>query len=432
MEINRDTLKPVSLQPFPGASEFGGTSGAAGGVFEWRGTCYKVTGTTLYSVNSSGTFTSIGTIAGSGQCSFASTYSEMVICRSGNVYSYNGTTLTAATDADFETPNYVASLNQQAIYDGDQNRFCVSNAGDLTVINGLNFATIETLPGILIRPYVFNEIIYFFCDKYSVQWYNSGVGNPPVDKITNASVLKGLKEGHCVHHNKAYMYWLGDDCVVYRTIAGQPEVVSTIPVSTEFCSYNTTGATLRCFQLHGQEFVILYFPVEQRTWVFNEAGGWFELTYTNQEAGIPYTGYIEIYGKKLMEYGGFLYELDDDLFRIGSDYMIKERSSDTITAEGLFGPQYAGLYVEYDKVTITAKIVSLLATETYLILGYSDDNGENWTYVNLSAGQLLGRNTWTFEIYDMGSAIERIWRVRVSDNVRCAIYGGSMEVNVSV
>lgn len=433
VETNPGTTHPISLQPFPGFQVFSTGTGADGGCYTWNGVTYKISGTTLYSVNSIGTQTSIGTIAGSSVATWAAIFGELVICRDGNVYSYDGTTLTTATDSDFETPEFVDLINQQALYDGNSNRFTISDAGTLTSINGLNYATAETKPGTLQRVYVFNETIYVFSTTYAMQWWNSGSGNPPVDKITNGTTLIGLKEPRTVANNKSFMYWLGSDCAVYRTIAGQPEQVSTIPLTTEFFGYTTTGAIGICFNIRGQDFYMIHFPEESKTWLFNESGGWSELTYKLTETGIPFTSYTENYSKKLFAIEGSLYELSDTLYQGAGEYMIRERVTDKITAESVFGPQHRGKLLEHDKLSITAEIVGQLDVEPYLILGISDDGGRNFTDINIEGGQ-LGENSymWLFEMYDLGSSLDRRYRIRVSDNVKASIQGGSMEVNLGV
>lgn len=280
---------------------------------------------------------------------------------------------------------------------------------------------------------MFNEIVYVFCDTYAAQWWNSGSGNPPLDKVTNAVILVGLKEPRTVANNETYMYWLGSNNVIYRTIAGQPEAVSTIPLSTEIASYDTTGAIGVCFSIRGQEFYCIYFPQASKTWVLNQSGGWFELTYTNSEVGIPITSYTENYDKKLIGIGGSLYELKDSLYQAAGEKMIKERVSDKITASSVFGNQHRGKMVEHNKISINAEIVGQLDVEPYLILGISDDGGRNFTDIFLEGGQ-LGENNymWLFEAYDLGSSLDRRYRIRVSDNVKASIQGGSMEVSLGV
>jgi hypothetical protein len=110
--------------------------------------------------------------------------------------------------------------------------------------------------------------------------------------------------------------------------------------------------------------------------------------------------------------------------------MIRERVTDKITAS-LFGDQYYGREVEFNRVSIMAEVVGQLDTNPYLILGYSDDGGRNWTDINIEGGQ-LGQYIWNFEAYDLGTALDRRFRIRFTDNVKCSIQGGSMEVDFGI
>lgn len=391
---------------------------------------YKIDGSTLYSVSDNGTRTSIGTISGGSIATFAAIDGELAIVRDGNVYTYDGTTLTTETDADFESPEFVDLINQQALYDGNNNRFCISDVGDLGAINGLNFATAETEPGTLQRVYVFNEIIYVFTDKYIAQWWNSGVGNPPIDKVVGTTLRPGTKAPRTIAKNRNYMYWLGTDDVVYRTQSTAVEKVSTIPLSTEFAGYDTLGAVGLCFSFRGQEFYSIYFPQEEKTWLFGESGSWSELTYKNTEVGIPLTSYVEVYDEQFFSLEGSVYKLDSALYKHGSEKMIRERVTDKITA-AIFGEQHVGKEVEHNKISITAEVVGQLDTNPYMILGISDDGGRTFSDTTIEGGQ-LGQYIWLFEEYDLGRAIDRRYRIRVSDNVKCSIQGGSMEVDLGV
>lgn len=77
------------LQSFPGVTLF--SSGEAGldrGMFEFQGVLYKVTGTTLYSVDSLGVHTLRGTISGAGRCIFEGIGADLIIVTNGKVWFY--------------------------------------------------------------------------------------------------------------------------------------------------------------------------------------------------------------------------------------------------------------------------------------------------------------------------------------------------------
>ena len=410
---------------------FASDSGNAGGIFTWNGVTYKIVSNTLYSYDLNGTATSIGTILGSNIATFAATATQMVICRNGRVYSYDGTTLALETDADFETPEFVDLINEQAIYDGDNNRFGISDVRALATLNALNTAaSVGVNTGSLKRIYVFGETIYYFFDNYVYQYWNSGVGNPPVDRINNSTTLVGTLEPRSIAHNQNFMYWLGSDSTVYRTQAGEAQKVTTIPRGTAFRTQDLTNAHGLCWSSRGQEFYSIYFPRIKETWVYNEQGGWFQLTYKSTEEGIPLTGYTENYSKQLFEVEGDILELDDDVYQVDSQQMIRERTSDKITAR-VFGRQYAKREVEHNKITVLAEIIGLVDEKAVLVLGISDDRGETWDYINI-VGDFLDKEQYLFELDDLGTAYDRRYRLRVSGNYKASIQGGSLEVELGI
>jgi len=71
-EINPESRSIISLHAFPGLKEFATTKvGIDRGMHVANDVPYKISGDTLYSIDSSGIETSRGTIAGTGMCNFA-------------------------------------------------------------------------------------------------------------------------------------------------------------------------------------------------------------------------------------------------------------------------------------------------------------------------------------------------------------------------
>ena len=145
-QLNPDPAakSPYILDAFPGLKSFASITGNQDrGMFEHLGVAYKVTDNTLYSVDSAGVETSLGTIPGVDRCIFDGIGTNVIIVASGIPYQWDtvGLTLTTITDSDLETPNACAHLNNQIIYDGDGGRFVTSDVGDATSLQGLNYAT---------------------------------------------------------------------------------------------------------------------------------------------------------------------------------------------------------------------------------------------------------------------------------------------------
>ena len=89
-EFNKEAESTVALLPTPGAKAFSsGSVGQDRGLYEFGGTGYKVTGDQLYSFDSEGAQTLLGTIVGGQRVSFIDDGTNLVIVAGGIVNEWN-------------------------------------------------------------------------------------------------------------------------------------------------------------------------------------------------------------------------------------------------------------------------------------------------------------------------------------------------------
>jgi len=290
----------------------------------------------------------------------------------------------------------------------------------LTEINGLNYATAESNGDPLVRPEVFSDTLYLFGTRTIEPWYNSGVGNPPFDKIQGSVIQRGLLAPHSVSSNQFAIYFLGDDNAVYRLSGSQLSTpLTTIPISQSIAgSKNRFKAVGQCLDYDGQHFYILSIP-DERTWVYcEESASWFELTLGYNQNPFVVNSAISVYGKNYISFDSGLYEVTPEYF----NQLIRVRSSSPVSA-GLLGSQNEGLLLQYQSLEIIAKIIPRADTNPTLSLDYSDDNGRTWSPPrDLQIGR-LGNYTYRFKGRQLGSAYERVFRVSYSDESFCSIQG---------
>ena len=409
------------------------------GMTAFQNSLYKVTGSTLYKVDSAGGQVPVGTIGGTRRCTFATDGFNLVIVSDGLVYNYDGATVTEATDEDFEDPQYVAYLNNQAIYDGDGNRFAVSEPGDLTNIDGLSYASAESDGDPLVRPYVFDQLLYLFGTKTIEPWWNSGTGDPPFDRVQGGIIQVGTIAGRSVANNDQFIYFLGDDLEVNRVISTQSQVVSTIPLVNEFQTYTHVDDAIGfCFSIQNQEFYFLNFPAEGKTWVFNETTydrglsdrAWFQMTSGLDEGPHIATSYIYFYGKHLIADGGDIHEWDFDTLTDNGEMIIRERTSTNNAAE-LLGPPLAGLPVTWNNIDFILSTKNPADIDAVLMYSFSDDGGytfSNERYLPLArAGQYI----WSVQTSQLGASVERVHKMRLSDEVGMTVQRAAADIEVS-
>ena len=417
-----------ALNNWYGSKAFSAASGVDRGMHVFANALHKVTDNTLFSIDSAGTQTSLGIIAGSNPCIFADDGFTMRIATGAQDYLVTGGVLSVLSDADLKPGNSVAYLNQQMINDSTRGQFQVSDVGVPGSITPNNFATAESAPDDTIRVYTFNERLFLFGDINSTEtWWNSGEGNPPFDRVQGGTMGIGLAAVYSVASTPEFVYFLGKDLAVYRFSATQPSIVTPSAISAEFQSY-AVSSDARGFvaRIEGMVFYILSFPTEGKAWAYSETGNaWFQLSTGASEGNYLGTSYAEAYGKKLIASGGNVLELDADTFTDNGDVIIRERVSPPIVSP-------TGGRVEMSSFTLIMEtgvgLITGQGVDPVAMFSASYDGGKSFgpeSTVKIGRqGEGREKVTW----YNMASAYEIIIKVRISDPVFISIHGASIEL----
>lgn len=422
------------LHAFPGMRFFGAATGKGRGMFEHRNALYKVTGTKLYRVSTSGNHAELGDIPGTARCIFAGLGEDVVVVTQGVPYLYNGSTVAAITDADLETPNSVAHLNNQIIYDGDGGRFVSSDVGDATSIGGLNYATAEASPDDILRVYVFDQRLYLMGEKTIETWWNSGSGSPPFDRIEGGIMQVGLAALHSAANTDRFLYFLGDDSHVYQVRGTDHRPVTDTATYHQIAQLGAvTGAIGFCFELEGQGFYCLTLPGEDRTFLFSEQTGWSTLS---SDGGRTFANsYAYVYRRHLIEdyRGGSIYEWDVGTYDDAGVPQIRIRTTGPLHG-GLLGAP--GRKVEMNSFELIMETgMGLLAGQGQtpkVALQFSDDGGRTWsTEMWENVGQ-LGEYLTVVRWRALGSFYERVIRVKMSDPVFWSIHSAAAEIEIGI
>ena len=423
------------LNSWPGLKSFGTSTGINRGIFEHNQVLYKVSGETLYSVDVNGNHTSLGTVEGTNACIFDGIGTHVIVVSEGRPWLYDGATVAEITDSDLETPNGAAHLNNQIIYDGDGGRFVSSDVGDATTIQGLNYASAESNADNLLRAYVFNQTLYLMGEKTIEPWWNSGVGNPPFDRIEGGIMPVGLGSIYSPAHNDNFLYFFADDKKVYRISGTNKENISTTALVKAIQDYLTLDdAVGYCLSFDNQNFYMLIFPAENKSWCYSESSGqWFE---PNEERYIGgYQAYC--YGKNIIANyrNGDLYEFDPDTYDENGTNVVRFRDTGPISGD-LLGA--SGKRIELNRFE--------LIMETGVgRLPSGSDNREN-PYIMLSistdGGKTFGTERWAtigkqgqykkVEWHAIGSFYECILRIKCSDPNYISIHSANAEISVGI
>lgn len=428
---------PYTLETFPGKKLFGTVAGSRDrGMKEHLNVLYKVTDTTLYTVATDGTHTSRGTIAGSGRCIIEGIGTNVVIVSEGNAYLWNGSTLSSITDPDLETPNSVAHIRNIMIYDGDNGRAWVSDFGDATTIDSLSFVTAESNADDLLRVYIHDQNIYMMGDKTIEPWWYSGVGIPPIDPIQGAILEVGLGAIYSVANSKNFVYFVGNDNIVYAMNGSDAQPVFNDDITAEISEFSVVSdAQGMCYNINKQWYYEISFPTANRTFVFPEGGQAFELSSTSGGTRNIASSYAYFNRKHLVGdiNSGNIYELDFNTYTDNGETIIRTRDSAPLHG-GLFGAIGKTLTMTRFELILEAGVGLLngQGSDPEIMLSFSDDGGktfgtEEWAKVGES-GHFQQEVYWT----GLGSFKSRIIRIRASDPVAWSIHSARAFIEVGI
>ncbi len=425
------------LESFAGQTLFGTTTGIGRGQFVHKGILYRISGNTLYSVTSAGVHTSLGSIPGSQQCIFTGLGADVVIVADRRVFIWDGATLTEVTDVDLQSPDSATTLNNQVIYDGDNDQFGVSDVGDASSIDGLNYATAESKPDDLIRVYAFNQFLYLFGDETIEQWWNSGIGKPPFDRVQGAIIERGLEGIHGVSNNDNFIYFFSDKKELLRLKGSTQISVTPEAIQKEFSDYSSTSdVIIWCMKLRGKEMVAVVFPVANRSWIYIEDGQWFEWSSGVTGDRNKANSYAFVYDKHLVEdfENGNIYELDFEVYTENGDTIVRQRDSGPLDSQVLFGITNKRIFMNRLVVNLE-RGVGVLAGQgikPVIMMSFSDDGGRTFSNEKWAEIGRLGDFQFGVEYNCLGSFFTRIIRIRVSDPVYYNITSVGVDVELGI
>jgi hypothetical protein len=438
--IDPEAKTIASLHGFPGLKDWATTATAAHrGSHVANGVLYVVNGTTLYSVSSSGVATSRGTISGATRCDFANDANYLVITTGGTAYAYtiSAATLAAISDADLSSPTTVGYLNTFFVYDqnsGTQGQFVTSAVTNPTNINALDYAEAESHPDDILRILIYNQLVYFFGSDTIEPWFNSGVGNPPFDRVQGGVRPYGLAGPWAAAQNDESIFFLDNNRQPNEMFGLEIRPIGNNALGKEWLDYTTVeDAEVITYILDQQVFAQFNFPTADRTWVYHKPSGtWFQLSYGVNNERHRGSSYQFCYGKHLMcdHSNGEIYELDFETFTDNLGVIQRQRDTAVIHG-GLY--QRPGQTIFFERVEFDLQVGVGINTgqgsDPQLMVRYSDDGGMTWSAQEFYPIGVGGDYLRKVVLFDQGQAVFRIYELTYSEPTSFAIFSGSADVS---
>lgn len=429
------------LLPFPGLKSIGSEIGADRGMHRMAEILYQVKGDSLYEIASNGAHTLRGEIPGAGRAVIADDGINMFIVSDLRVWRYSTDTneVTEVTDANITGAKSVDFFNNQFIYTKDKFS-TVSNVGDGSTASGLNVIGEETLPDDLVRDYVFNEDeVIYRCGKRSiVGWYNSGVGNPPIEKLQGRVFGVGLAAINSIAETDEAFYWLGDDKAIYRAVGGAKDRVSTDAIFNEIQKYSDVSDAIGVtFTMEGQNFYAITFPTGGKTFVVSESlgvNGWFELSSGIKGETYQAQSIVNAYGKTFAAdaENGTVYTLDLDTYTNNSEPLKRTRvtqsmNGDLLSSKGKLVQMSSAKFIMETGVGL----ISGQGDNPRIMIEYSDDGGRTFSAGAWPRVGRLGEFTLQVEWDNLGVFYDRILRLSTTDPVNYSIFSATVDLRLA-
>jgi hypothetical protein len=386
-----DKVDDFAVMAVPGLTRFANISAlAVRGLHRMGSTLYGVIGDTLYSISSSGSTASLGTIPGSNLVTIVDNGTELAIHGGGIIgYVYSaGVVTTPLNLPDVSHVTYIDGYFVWPIANSDQYIISALNAG--TSYDPLDVATVEGAPDNLVG--VMNshrELLFFGTDTLEI-WYDSGDADFPFARQGNAFVERGCIDKDSIVKLDNSVHFIGDDRTCYRLDGYQPLRISTHSIELKLAQ--ATYFRAFSYSQEGHKFYCLNTDVG--SFCYDMAtGAWAErISYgrVNYRVGSAVTAYgLTIFGDNAT---GRLYTPDLDVFDEDGDPMPVVIELPTIEGKRERATMYA--FETYCETGVGNSTVE----DPQIIMQYSRDGGRQWSNEMSRSmgkvGEYLTRAVW--------------------------------------
>ncbi len=424
------------LAPADGIVAFGTGPGIDRGGINWNGTCFRVMGTTLVSVSDAGavTVTSYGTIPGIYRASMDYSFDDMAIAANGNLYIFDGATITQVTDADLGTVLDVIWVDGYYMTTDGQ-YLVVTELGDPFSVNPLKYGSSEADPDPIVallkirnEPYALN--------RYTIEVFDNVGGDLfPFARNEGAQIQKGCIGTHacCVYMDAAAFLGGGrnETVSVYIGANGNALKIATDEIDTELAEY--TEAQLADVLVEARvdgSHEWLYVHLPDKTLAYDGAASkelgvpvWFTLTSSVVgDAQYRAQGHVYCYNKWIVG--------DPQVARVG--YLTNELSSHYGAVNGwefstqiVYNESRGAVFHSLELVSLTGRIAGV---DPVIWASYSLDGVEWSAEQSRKAGKYGERNRRIAWLQNGFMRDRRIQKFRGTSDAHIAI--ARLEANV--
>ena len=418
---------PVEVLGCPGIVSFctptyGSETPVGRVLYEMKGQLYAVVGQSFFTVSSTGSYTRIGAVPGTGRLMLAGNGTQ-IVTDTGLIY--DGTTITPITDADRPSWEAVDFIDGYVVYvESNSQRFGGSALYDSSSYDGLDYASAEGSPDNLLSLIVdHRQVILFGTDSTEI-WWNSGIAGFPFERLSGGFLeLGGLARFGATKADNS-VFWLASDRTIRRLSGSTPLRVSTHGVEEKLSAY-TTVSDCEAFSWtwEGHIFVAFRFSAQGACWVLDvTTNEWHERkTFGSSTWNISHA----------VSCGGKVYVMDATTGSIGTlDDTVYTEFGTTLRREVTFPDVYNNgsrlFHSQFDAIFRTGD--SPTGVTPYVTLEISDDGGSTWRALPDRPLGEIGEYRKIVRWPRLGSARDRVYRIACASAAPFYLVDASLDV----
>ena len=400
------------------------------------GRCFIVSGSSLYEISSASVLTLRGTLAtSSGIVSIADNSFQMMIVDGlgGYIFTLSSNLFAQVTDPDMPQSTSVQYIDGYfALNETSTGNFYITTLYDGFTIDGLDFATSEGSPDILISMATLRRQLWLFSAESVQVYFYSGDIDFPFSEVNGVFIETGIAAANSLTKVDQTLFWLGKNKdgqgVVYIAAGYQPLRISTTAIEFAIQSYGDISTAVGFgYQQEGATFYVLSFP--SATWVYDLATKmWHERAYLNNGLFERYRANTHTFFNNTHLVGDYLngkiYALDLDYFTDDARPRKWLRAAPHATNELK--------YLHYDNFQVDIEFGVGANTgqgvNPVIVMRTSNDGGHSWGNERTQTMGKIGEFKARANFSRCGRSRDRVFEVSGTDPVKIALLGAYIEV----
>lgn len=420
-----------TMQGIPGETQIAALGAPVRNQRDVEGRWFLVAGATLYEMAADGTATARGTLAsGVGFVGMAHNRTQFVLVDGPNLYVFTLATnvLTQIVSANWRGSNDVHEMDGYMIFcDPGTDQFYISAIDDSSSLDALDFSSADSQPDDIVTHRVSHRQAWFFGTRSTELWINSGAAAFPFERYNSYTLdvgIVGPRAGICAADT---IFWIGQTRtgrgLVYMAAGNQPQRVSTLAVEQALAgSSDLPSASMWAYQVEGHEFIGINAPGLATTWVYDASSQQWH------ERGEWDDGWLPLRGRLHLAFGGEVYagdddgkvtRLDDSVSTINGRTLARERTWPHLLSPGMEPVSYHAV-----ELALATGSGSGVAT-----LEISNDGGYTFGPPLERSLGAVGRWMQRVRWFGLGTAINRVFRIRCTDAAPFALHAATVEAS---